>query len=187
MLAQRAGCNGNAAGGQGAHALWSSDHGVSWHTGQPLAKGTNECQLARLSNGSLYMNTRSSNHDRLVAISNDEGMSWSEPVVESQLSGTATCEGSLIAVEFSLPGPHTQPRTALFFSHPQAPDRTHMTIRMSVDGQTWPESASALVWAGGSAYSSLGVTADGMLAVLWEKDGKDLAFARVDTGLSLLS
>ena len=62
-----------------------------------------------------------------------------------------------------------------------------MTIRMSVDGQTWPESASALVWAGGSAYSSLGVTADGMLAVLWEKDGKDLAYARVDTGLSLLS
>ena len=70
--------------------------------------------------------------------------------------------------------------TTLYFSHPQAADRTQLTIRKSADeGATWPASAAVLVWPGGSAYSSLGTTADGSLAVLFEKDGEDLGFARI--------
>ena len=49
-----------------------------------------------------------------------------------------------------------------------------------MDGASWPADDAFLVYAGEAAYSSLGSTADGRLAVLFEKDGSDLAFAIVD-------
>jgi hypothetical protein len=155
---------------QGAHALWSIDGGASWVAGSPTLPNVNENQLAPLSNGSLLMNARTDSKDRLSLLSTDEGKSWSAPRVVPELSGNATCEGSL----FSHGG-------KLFFSHPQAPTRERLTIRASRDdGDSWAAAGGAgelLVHAGGSAYSSLGSTSKGELAVLWEADGTDLAFA----------
>lgn len=103
----------------------------------------------------------------LLPLCADEGQSWAAPRVVSELSGNATCEGSLLA--------HGR---KLFFSHPQASTRERLTIRSSADGNHWPGgTGELLVHAGGSAYSSLGSTSKGELAVLWEADGKDLAFA----------
>jgi hypothetical protein len=62
----------------------------------------------------------------------------------------------------------------------QAPQRERLTIRASFDdGNSFPSDAHAqlLVHAGPSAYSSLGTTARGELAVLWEMDDDDLGFA----------
>lgn len=170
IVCHRAGCNGNNAGGLGAHALWSEDHGATWQAGERLANGTNECQLALLSNGSLLINTRSGSMNRLVATSDDEGRSWSPVHVDPTLSGSSKCEASLLSLG----------NGTIFFSHPKTSDRTHLVIRISNDdGNTWPESDSIDVWSGPSAYSSLGTTGDGSIAVLWEKDGSDLGFAKI--------
>ena len=81
--------------------------------------------------------------------------------------GTATCEGSIFAYSGDL-----------FFSHPQAKSRERMTIRVSrTNGDSWSSDDQLLVHEGPSAYSCLGSTAKGELAVLWECDGKDLCLA----------
>jgi len=129
----------------------------------------NECQIAPLLNGSLLLAARTGNFSRMTSLSTDKGETWGASKVVPGLSGYATCEASLMA--------H---RRQLFFSHPQAQSREKLTIRRSSDdGDTWPAGAAdqLLVHAGASAYSSLGSTAKGELAVLWELDGKDLGFA----------
>ena len=94
------------------------------------------------------------------------GTGWSAPRRVPELSGNATCEGSI----FSYSG-------KLFFSHPQAKSRERMTIRVSrTNGDSWSDD-QLLVHEGPSAYSCLGSTAKGELAVLWECDGKDLCLA----------
>jgi sialidase-1 len=202
VLAQRAGCNGNSMGTLGAHALWSDDHGESWVAGLPTSGGAavmNECQLARLSNGSLYMNARTSSIGRVVSLSADNGRTWSAPRAEPALSDAARCEASLIAVyppqlaatiapavdavgAVGVAAAAPVPAVVMYFSHPQSADasRKNLTVRRSLDdGATWPRSEAVLVWEGPSAYSCLGTTLDGAVAVLWEKDGTDLGFARI--------
>jgi sialidase-1 len=206
VVSQRAGCNSHKSDA-GAHALWSVDGGRSWTAGSPTAADVNENQIARLTNGSLLMNARTTGRNRLSLLSTNEGQSWSAPQVVAGLSGNATCEGSLFS--FAPGGLHggaaaAAPAAAaggrggggggggggaaasdaslLFFSHPQAANRSHLTIRVSRDdGNTWSQGDGnddeLLVHAGGSAYSCLGSTSEGELAVLWEADGKDLAFA----------
>jgi hypothetical protein len=156
------------------------DHGATWQAGASTpataaGHSVNECQLAPLANGSLLMVARSQQSsvalNRVSTLSHDEGKTWSVPRVEHALAGDATCEASLVS--------HGG---ALFFSHPQdgAGGRSKLTIRRSVDnGDSWPsdESNSLLIHPGPSAYSCLGTTALGELAVLWEADGKDLMFA----------
>ena len=176
----RVGCNGNASGNANPHAMISDDGGATWRAGSPGPAGDaqmNECLIAPLSNGSLLMNARSSSSNaRLVARSDDEGETWTAPRTVSELASSATCEASLYSFQ-----------NALYFSHPQedrksnSVGRTHLTVRRSTDdGATWPAEDATLVYAGGSAYSALGQTADGRLAVLFEKDDSDLGFAIVN-------
>lgn len=182
LVGQRAGCNSHKSSA-GAHALWSVDGGISWLAGSPTVPGVNENQIALLSNGSLLMNARTSSKDRLSLVSTDEGRSWGEPRVVRELSGNATCEGSLIAYSEHTPDVVGSKTAALYFSHPAAATRERLTIRRSRDdGDTWPRSSAdeLLVHEGSSAYSCLGSTSKGELAVLWEADGKDLTFATTD-------
>ena len=178
VVPHRNGCN--AVKADGAHALWSTDHGETWTAGESTPStaagaSVNECALAPLANGSLLMVARSGDGgaaaNRVSTVSDDEGATWRVPRVEHLLGGFATCEGSLLS--------H---RGDLFFSHPQDPagTRSMLTIRASRDnGDSWPVDSdhSLLVYAGPSAYSALGETALGELAVLWEADDKDLLFA----------
>ena len=188
VVPHRNGCNAHSA--NGAHALWSNDHGATWAAGAgipPTAEGAyaaNECNLAPLANGSLLMIARSETkelpHNRISSVSDDEGRTWSRARIEPTLAGFATCEGSLFSHAF--PSGGAGAAAALFYSHPQAisGNRSHLTIRRSqTNGDDWPNTAedTLLIHAGPSAYSCLGRTAKGELAVLWEADGKDLAFA----------
>ena len=178
VVPHRNGCNEVSA--SGAHALWSDDHGLTWVAGEPTAEtaagaSVNECALALLANGSLLLMARSQDggvtRNRVSALSADEGATWSVPRVEGALAGFATCEGSLLAHKGDL-----------FYSQPQdrGGARANLTIRVSRDsGDSWPSDAehALVVHAGPSAYSALGETALGELAVLWEADDKDLMFA----------
>jgi sialidase-1 len=187
VVAHRNGCNAHKA--DGAHALWSDDHGATWVAGQavppapPAIPGANECQIAPLRNGSLLLMARAQSTtldadgpidaNRVSAVSDDGGATWSAPRVERSLAGFATCEGSIIS--------HGK-GSVLLFSHPEGAggSRTNLIIRASRDdGDSWPRGAAdvLVVHAGASAYSCLGATALGEAAVLWEADGKDLVFA----------
>lgn len=172
VVVQRKGCNGHAGGG-GAHALWSDDHGVSWSVGNATPRtdlGLSECQIAPLSNGSLLMLARAHGLDRVSTISTDQGRTWSAPRSVQALAGSAQCFGSLRAHKGDL-----------FFAHPEGEHakRKRLTIRRSRDdGGSWPAGAadSLVVHPGPSAYSCLGETWLGELAVLWESEG-NLLFA----------
>jgi len=169
LICMRAGCNGRESP-NGDHALWSEDGGVTWTAGGRMSDGTNECQIARLANGSLLAISRSSAWapSKLASLSPDAGRSWSAARVVPQLSGYAVAFSSLLGWGADL-----------FLSHPEAAGRSNLTVRRSRDGgETWPEGDAVQIWEGPSAYSCLGSTADGALAVLWEKDGADLGFAK---------
>ena len=158
-----------------SHVFYSDDHGTSWKLGGSLSDHSNECQVAERSDGMLLINAR--NHwarsggkpemakRRIIATSDDGGMSWSEMRLDNTLI-EPTCQASLIAY----------PRTAaskgrMLFANPASTTgREKMTVRLSSDdGRTW--STSKLIYGGSAAYSCLAVLPDGRVAIVYERDG----------------
>jgi sialidase-1 len=161
-----------------SHVIFSDDDGASWHLGGSVGPKCNECQIAELSNGTLLLNMRSyrPGHRRLVAVSQDGGLTFSnlhqdpaliEPVCQASfLRYPATAKG----------GPDL-----LLFSNPASLKREKMTVRLSYDGgKTWP--AARQLYAGPSGYSCLTVLPDGRIGCLYESGLKSpyqvIAFAR---------
>ena len=151
-----------AAYGFGSHALISDDEGATWHFGASLGKGSNECQVVELADGSLMMNTRmqrEGRHLRGVSRSTDGGETWSEIVHDENLP-CPICQAGFIKAEID-------GESVLLFSNPAVTDsRTHMTIRVSRDeGATW---ASKELHAGPTAYSSIAALPGGEICCLYE-------------------
>lgn len=158
---------------------YSDDHGKTWQMGALIATdgGTNECQVAELSDGTLMINMRglTGNH-RKTALSKDGGATWSQPIEESALV-EPRCQGSICA----FPGPGAADKGRLLFSNPASLKRENMAVRLSLDdGKTW--SAAKTLHAGPAAYSCLTVLADGTAACLYEAGEKrpyeKITFAR---------
>ena len=58
-------------------ALYSDDAGVTWHAGDRVDAGTNEAQIAELTDGRLLMTARQNGGGgRVFAISDDQGATW---------------------------------------------------------------------------------------------------------------
>ena len=120
--------------------------------------GTNECAIAQLQDGSLYINCRNfvRGTQRAVSRSYDRGQTftdfvWDETLIEP------VCQGSLDA----LPGGQ------LLFANPASTRRENMTVRLSSDGgRSWPAARS--LHAGPAAYSDLAVLPGGELCCLYE-------------------
>jgi sialidase-1 len=149
-----------------AAILFSDDHGKTWQTGGlvgPEIPNTNECMVAELSDGSLYLNMRARGSNlRQTARSTDQGITWSTPTHDTTLYDSV-CQASIIRV----PGD----KDTLLFANPAGPGRTDMTVRISRDGgQTWP--TSRRLYQGPSAYSDLAVTANGAVFCLAERGEK---------------
>ncbi len=156
---------------------YSDDHGKTWQMGPRIAGlgGTNECQAAELSDGSVLLNMRGmTGNRRKSARSRDGGATWSEPVEEPALV-EPRCQGSL----FAYPAPEAPAR--LLFANPASLQRDHLTVRLSLDdGRSW--SPGNVLHAGPAAYSCLAVLADGDAACLYENGGRGpyekITFAR---------
>lgn len=163
-----------------AHVIYSDDHGATWQIGGIVDDGTNECALAELSDGSVYINCRSYRNERrrAVAWSHDRGDHWSAVTHDDALV-EPVCQGSLIAVP-----PRAGDAALVLFANPASPEaRTSMTVRASGDDcRTW--SQGLLLHAGPSAYSDLAVTHDGTVCCLYERGDADpyamLMLARFD-------
>src|SRR5690606_10745769 len=105
------------------------------------------------------MRSYQGNNRRLVATSEDRGLTWSAPVEDATLI-EPVCQASLITV----PGLEK----ALLFSNPASKKREKMTVRLSRDdGQSWP--VARQLHAGPAAYSCLAVLPDGTIGCLYEQ------------------
>ena len=156
-----------------SHVIYSDDHGTTWQLGGSTGDGVNECQVVELPDGSLMLNMRNyhrqESNRRAIAISTDEGLTWSERWYDDALV-EPICQASLIAYE-------TDGASRLLFSNPAATSRIQMTVRASDDGgETWP--SRRVLHHGPSAYSCLTVLPTGNLACLYER-GDEGAYEKI--------
>lgn len=146
----------------GSHIIYSDDHGASWHIGGIIQGKVNECAVALLGDGRLYLNMRAyhGNNRRAVSWSSDSGMTWS-PVRSDQALVEPVCQGSVQA----------RGGQQVLFANPASVKRENMTVRLSEDGgETWAYART--LHAGPSAYSDLVVCADGRIGCLYERGSK---------------
>lgn len=154
---------GGGSGPYISHTVYSDDHGKTWRVGGSVGENTNECSLAQLNDGRLYMNMRSYHGKgvRAAAWSPDEGASWQSLRLDAQLPDPV-CQGTTLNVG----------NTLYFCNAADSRERRRLTVRKSTDGgETW--SAGTVVHAGPAAYSDLTALPDGRLACLFEGGEKD--------------
>jgi len=155
----------------GSHVIYSDDHGVTWEIGGVVSGRVNECAVAELGDGSLYLNMRSYHgaNRRAVARSLDEGQTWTDVELDDALV-EPICQAGLVFHGAEGEG-------WLLFSNPASTKREAMTVRLSRDGgRTWP--ASVMLHAGPSAYSDLAVAPDGTICCLYER-GSEHPYERI--------
>lgn len=141
-----------------SHAMYSDDHGKTWKIGADVGPDTNECSLAELPDGRVYINMRSYRGEgcRASAISSDGGETWSE-ISSERLLPDPVCQGSVLTVGERL----------LFTNPASALRRENLTLKQSRDlGKTW--SAAAVIHPGPAAYSDLAALPGGRVGCAYE-------------------
>jgi sialidase-1 len=153
-------------------AIISDDHGASWKAGgvvPPTLPHCNECTVAELGDGRLYMSIRNKSDQRRrgVSWSEDGGLTWSDAVLEPQLVGPV-CQAAALRAR--------DPSTVLF-SNPASTNRENLRVRISRDAaKTW--SGGTLLWPGPAAYSCLIALSDGRYGCLFEA-GEEMPYESI--------
>ncbi|KRE82518.1 hypothetical protein ASG89_14780 [Paenibacillus sp. Soil766] len=151
-----------------AHVIYSDDHGATWQIGGIVGENTNECTLAEMPDGAIYMNMRSYHgyNRRAIAWSHDGGMTWSDITLDEALV-EPICQGSVLA----------DGQGSILFSNPSSVKRNNMTVKASRDGgHTW--TVEKVIHEGPSAYSDLAITRDGNVLCLYE-NGEEKSYERI--------
>lgn len=151
--------------------LYSDDHGKTWQTGGPVQVGTGEGCLAELSDGTIYYNSRAYFLDgkRRIACSYDGGETFEDFVVDDTL--IEPTGGGCNAGMASFPKRLSAGKDLIYFSNPASDERKKLTVRLSRDGgRTWP--VSKVIHEGPAAYSSMAVSVDGTIFILYENGEK---------------
>lgn len=164
-------------------AIYSDDHGKSWHSTAPFPEeGTGEGAVVELADGRLYYNSRvhwekrPKNTRRRAAWSNDAGKSWIDwktvdILPDGRQDRSYGCMGGLVRLPIAN-------QDILVFSNLETDRavRERITVWASFDGgKTWP--IKRLVHAGPSRYSSLtagrpNTAAEGNIYLLFEDGNK---------------
>ena len=147
--------------------LYSDDHGKTWQTGGPVQVGTGEGCLAELSDGTIYYNSRAYFLDgkRRIARSYDGGETFLDFSVDDTL--IEPTGGGCNAGMASFPKKLSGGKDLILFSNPAGDERKKLTVHLSLDGgRTWP--VSKIIHEGPAAYSSMAVSSDGTIFVLYE-------------------
>ena len=128
-----------------------------------MTKASSEVSIATLGSSPtrLYMNGRHRGQSphRVAYFSEDEGSSWSDPVVSTLLddAGAPGCERAVV-----------QANGTLFTSEPQGEGRTAMVLNCSTDdGASWSYGRHLNNDKHGG-YSDIVVLGHGKLLVVWE-------------------
>lgn len=156
------------------YTAYSDDGGKSWQYGDNVPGDVgqvNECQIAELSDGSIYFNSRSGSGAKVrrISFSEDGGQTWS-PVKEEPQLIESRCMASVLSVNDSA-------RHRLLYSGPRSSTgRDTGTVYVSYDdGKTWP--VQKLLEPEMFGYSNLVQLPNGMLGCLYEaNDYKNIVF-----------
>lgn len=156
--------NDNSWGGaMNNYAVYSDDHGATWNVSSMSAcSNGDEAKIVELENGDLLMSIKNRNKgSRLMARSYDQGETWTNAAVNSNLNDPA-CNGDVVSYE-------ADGKYYLIHSMPGSTStRENVTVYLSLDGgKTWP--ISRCVYEGYSAYSTLQVLADGTIGIIVEE------------------
>jgi sialidase-1 len=164
-------------------ALYSDDHGRTWQTSEPVQVGTGEGCLVELSDGKIYYNSRAYFLDgkRRIAWSYDDGETFTDFGIDDQL--TEPVNGGCNAGMAKYPEALSDGKDIILFCNPVSDKRERLTVRASYDGgQTWP--VSKTIHKGPAAYSSITISPDGTIYVLFENGRKSpyekISLARFD-------
>jgi len=162
-----------------ATIMISRDHGTTWTVGKPAFSGGNECQAARLGDGSIMLNMRN-DHERFraVFVTKDLGQTWQPHATNRNTLIEPNCNGSLLRVDYEAAG---EKKHVLLFANPHTQQgRTHHTIQVSFDdGRTWPKSHHLLLDEGrGAGYPSLTRVDDRHVGIVYEGSQSHLVFEK---------
>lgn len=167
-------------------AIFSDDHGETWHLGglvndgrtvegkTTTAKGVSdrcadmgECQITELPGGRLKIFLRNLMPEKrtAAAYSDDGGESWYGVELQEELPDPA-CQSHVLRISH-------EGRDLWLFSNPADEEsRVRGTVRLSTDGtRTW--NASRLAEPGEFCYSCMAKLPDGQIGMLYE--GRDIA------------
>jgi sialidase-1 len=164
-----------ADGSWGAHLLYSSDHGATWHVGARDTRAAggslhpNECVAVELVDGRIYVNARDQHGSdpatRAVAYSSDGGLSFDAPFAPEPKIRTPVVQNSAIRLAGTQ---GSDQQDILVYSCPgHTTKRRDLTILVSFDGgASWP--AKKVLHRGPAAYSDLMELSERRVGVLYE-------------------
>jgi len=158
----------------GVSTIYSDDHGATWLEGGEIPVSTsyliNEARLVQRRDGSVLVSGRDAaggSRQRIVAVSEDRGLTWSNPKLDGATGKFNSVDASLIRYTG---GPGSAEPDRILFSRPDAPVRRNMTVSVSYDeGHSFRY--SRVVNAGRSYYSDLARLSDGTIVLLYGCDG----------------
>jgi len=158
------------------NAVYSDDHGKTWIPSEPFPlDGTGESGLVELSDGTIYINSRTHTRtgNRWIAYSDDSGETWRDLRQDDELFDGPPdeygCKAALLRLD-------RDDGDILLFSSPspKMPDRKNITVWVSFDGgKTWPH--CRLIKEGPGNYTWMtqgrnGTPSEGFIYLLSGKD-----------------
>ena len=169
----------DAKGKEFSTMMTSTDHGATWVMASPAYSGGSECQVVRLSDGSLMLNMRNAaERFRAVFVTHDLGLTWQPHATNRNTLIEPNCNGSLRRIDYMEDG---QEKHVLLFANPHTQQgRTHHTIQVSFDdGRTWPAAHHLLLDEGlGAGYPSLTQIDENHVGIVYEGSQSHLVFER---------
>jgi hypothetical protein len=160
----------------GVAPIYSDDHGRTWHTTAEVPVSVdypiNEARLVQRADGSVLVNGRNGAGgagERIVAVSNDRGLTWSAPKLDGATGAFNSVDASLVRYSGG-PGAGHDDVDRMLFSRPDSPMRFNMTVSVSYD-EGYSFRYSRVVNPARSYYSDLARLSDGTVILLYGCDG----------------
>ncbi|MEV0648261.1 exo-alpha-sialidase [Phytomonospora sp. NPDC050363] len=164
----------------GLASIYSDDHGATWHTTAEVPVSVdypaNEARMFRRADGTIAVNARAAsggNRQRIVAVSGDDGLTWSAPVLDGATGVFNAVDAGLL--RYSGVGDGEPDR--VLFSRPDAPMRWNMTVSVSYDGGH-SFRYRRVVNENRSYYSDLARLSDGTVVLVYGCEGDIPSFPR---------
>lgn len=146
------------------YPVYTDDLGETWNVGGLAGNdGGDESKVIELNNGSVLMSIRHAPY-RLFAVSNDRGETWQSSGYMYDIHDPA-CNGDIVRYTSTKDG---YDKDRIIHTIPYSRTRANVSVLISYDeGNTWP--VKKVIQQNGAAYSSVAITADGHIAVYYER------------------
>ena len=155
------------------YVMYSDDGGINWKVSKEPVENTgggNEAKIVELNDGTLLMTIRpNSPYNRRIAKSTDNGETWSEAIVRTDLPSSAS-NGDIIYYTSTNNGWDKNRLITMFDTVPYSvspPAKPYLFYSYD-EGNTW---GKFMIESGQAGYSSLAVLKDGSIGILAEIGG----------------